>query len=68
MIRIPYTDLSDDALTGVVDTFVLREGTDYGHNDVELDAKRLAVRRQLAAGQAEIVFDTETGTTNILPL
>ncbi|MES1191364.1 MAG: YheU family protein [Steroidobacter sp.] len=29
-VAIPHTELSADALRGVIDSFVLREGTDYG--------------------------------------
>ena len=33
-IVVPHTELSTDALTGVIESFVLREGTDYGERDV----------------------------------
>jgi len=65
MVIIPPETLSADALRGVVEAFVLREGTDYGHEDHSLEAKCLAVLRQLRAGQAEICFDPVTGTTDI---
>ena len=29
-MKIPPSDLSDEALAGVIDSFVLKEGTDYG--------------------------------------
>jgi len=65
MVIIPLDALSTDALRGVVEAFVLREGTDYGHQEHSLDAKCRAVERQLHDGRAEIVFDPVTGTTDI---
>jgi uncharacterized protein len=59
--------LSAEALRGIVEAFVLREGTDYGHRDYSLDQKCAAVERQLEAGEAEIWFDLETSSTEIRP-
>jgi len=65
MIKVPPESLSAQALRGVVEAFVLREGTDYGHRDFTLDEKCEGVARQLARGEAEIWFDPETGGTDI---
>ena len=60
-IVVPYTELSADALRGVLESFVLREGTEYGERDVSLDQKVAQVTRQLQRGEAQIVFDPEIG-------
>ena len=65
-MRIPYQQLSAEALEGVIDDFILREGTDYGHSDVDLEVKRDSVRRQLRKGEAEVVFDASTETCSIV--
>ncbi len=62
---IPHTELSEDALRGVVESFVLREGTEYGEKDFSLDQKLAHVVRQLERGEAQIVFDPETKTIDI---
>ena len=59
MIEIPFSELSAIALAGVIDAFILREGTDYGHQDIDMDTKRARVRRQLENGQAAIYFYPE---------
>ncbi len=59
MIVIPSSELSAQALLGVIDAFVLREGTDYGHRNIDLEEKRLRVRKLLASGKAEICFYPE---------
>jgi len=58
--------LSREALIGVVDDFILREGTDYGHGDPTIDEKRAAVIRQLRKGEAHVVFDARTETCSIV--
>ena len=65
-IEIPHTELSADALRGVVEAFVLREGTEYGARDVPLDRKVLDVMRQLDRGEAQIVFDPNTESVEIV--
>ena len=66
IINIPVDALSDEALVGVIDDFVNREGTDYGHRDFDLEQKREAVRRQLESGHAAITYDPITQTTTIV--
>jgi len=65
-IVVPHTELSADALTGVIQSFVLREGTEYGEHDVPLETKVLQVRRQLERREAEIVFDPNTESIDIV--
>jgi uncharacterized protein len=65
-VVVPHTALSAEALTGVIQSFVLREGTDYGEHDVSFATKVLQVRRQLERREAEIVYDPNTGTTGIV--
>jgi uncharacterized protein YheU (UPF0270 family) len=59
MLVIPPNELSEPALLGVIDAFVLREGTDYGHRDIGIEEKRDRVRKLLANGHAEIRFYPE---------
>lgn len=59
-IEVPQGALSREALEGLVDEFVTREGTDYGEREHSPDEKRASVRAKLASGQVLIVFDMET--------
>jgi uncharacterized protein YheU (UPF0270 family) len=54
---IPHQLLTPDALQGVIEAFVTREGTDYGTQDVSLATRVWQVRQQLDAGTAVIVYD-----------
>jgi uncharacterized protein YheU (UPF0270 family) len=64
-MKIPLDGLSEPALANIIESFVLREGTDYGERETDLASKCAAVRRQLAAGEAELHFDPETETIDI---
>ena len=65
-VKIPYDQLSPEALQGVVEEFVTRDGTDYGEVEVPLETKISQVMAQLRSGKAVIVFDQETETCTIL--
>jgi uncharacterized protein len=64
-ILVPYTELAADLLHAVVESFVLREGTDYGEKEFSLEDKVAHVIGQLKRGEARIVFDPETETVSI---
>ena len=64
-VPVPHTELSPDALRGVIDSFVLREGTEYGEREFTLEEKRLHVMRQLERGEAQIVFDPLSQSVDI---
>src|SRR5882757_6630614 len=66
-VFVPHTELSADALRSVVESFVLREGTDYGEREFSLEQKLAHVYRQLERGEAQIVFDPNTETIDIVP-
>ena len=67
-MRIPLEELSPETLDRVIESFVLREGTDYGHEERTLSEKCAAVRRQLTAGDAVITFDSTSGSIDIRPV
>ena len=65
-VAVPHTELSPAALRGVVESFVLREGTDYGERDVPHEEKVAQVLRQLGRGEAQIMFDPVTESVDIV--
>jgi uncharacterized protein YheU (UPF0270 family) len=65
-IVIPHTELSAEALQSVVESFILREGTDYGEHEVSLEQKVAQVLRQLERGEARIIFDAKLETVDIV--
>ncbi len=65
-VEIPWRELSAQALRGVVEAFVLREGTDYGEVEATFEDKVQQVLRQLERGEAGIVFDPASETVDIV--
>lgn len=63
---VPWDQLSADALRGVIEEFVTREGTEYGKDDVPLETKVAAVKRQLQSGEVLVVFDAAANTANLV--
>jgi len=66
VIRIPTSELSEEALLGVIDAFIVRECTDYGQQVLTLEEKRRRVRSMLQQGQAEIFFYPENDHIDIV--
>jgi uncharacterized protein YheU (UPF0270 family) len=65
-IRIAPDDLEPDTLRAVIESFVLREGTDYGAHEASLEAKVAQVLIQLRRGEAHITFDPGTESINVV--
>lgn len=65
-VSIPLESLSKEALQGIIDAFIEREGTDYGHHDFSQEDKRQAVMLQLKKGKAVVVFDQTSESVNIV--
>jgi uncharacterized protein YheU (UPF0270 family) len=65
-VAVPHAQLSEEALRGVVESFVLREGTDYGARAVSHDDKVASVIRQIERGEARIMFDPLDSSVTIV--
>ncbi|MFT6193280.1 MAG: hypothetical protein ACJASU_000175 [Cognaticolwellia sp.] len=64
---IPLKQLSTETLNAIIEDFVLREGTEYGSEDVSLSDKITQVHQQLTQGSALLVYSALHETVNILP-
>ncbi|MCE9870772.1 MAG: YheU family protein [Hafnia sp.] len=64
---IPWENLAADTLDSLIESFVLREGTDYGIHEKSLTQKVEDVRRQLKNGEAVLVWSELHETVNIMP-
>jgi uncharacterized protein YheU (UPF0270 family) len=65
-VAVPHTALAADLLRAVIESFILREGTDYGERELSLDDKVERVMRLLERGEARIVFDPKTESVSIV--
>ena len=63
--KIPINKLSPEALKGVINEFISRDGTDYGEIEASWETKFRQVKDKLESGLAVLIYDDETETTNI---
>jgi hypothetical protein len=66
-VEVPHGTLSPEALRGVVEAFVLREGTDYGAREFTFEEKVAQLLAALARGEARILFDPTTESVTLQP-
>jgi len=65
-IELSPDELTAEALHGLIEEFVTRDGTDYGDVERSVDEKVALVRAQLASGEVRIFFDPDTETANLV--
>ena len=65
-IEIPIEKLREEVLNGIIDEFILQEGTDYGQVEYSLDEKRDQVKQQIYSGKAIIVFNQKTESCSVV--
>lgn len=64
---IPYQQLDTETLHNILENLALREGTDYGEQELNLDQKVAMLHQQLQSGQAVLVWSELHESMNILP-
>ena len=63
---VPHDRLTPEALRSLAEEFVTREGTDYGLVERSFEVKVQALLRQIARGEAVIVYDGASDSTHIV--
>jgi len=63
--KIPVNQLSPEALQGVINEFISRNGTDYGEREISPETNFRQVKNKLETGLAVLIFDDEAETANI---
>ncbi len=53
---VPWQDIAPETLENLIREFILREGTDYGENEIPLDKKIQQVKTLITTGEAVIVY------------
>lgn len=61
-VVLPLNQLSPEALYGLLEELVTRDGTDYGDQELSLDTKIRQLQASLQRGDAEVLFDPVTET------
>ena len=63
---VPYQDLPNDLLQSVIESFITREGTDYGLVEYSLEEKVQHIRSQLKKKEIYIVFEGESESITLI--
>lgn len=64
---IPYQELDDATLNNLLESYILREGTDYGEYELSFEEKATNLRKQLESGEVVIVYSELHESVNIMP-
>lgn len=64
---VPWQQLSADALNGIIEEFIMREGTDYGELEVSLQTKKDQLVQQLQQNKIVLVYSELHETVNLMP-
>ncbi len=65
-IEVPADALSPGALRGLIEAFVLREGTDYGEREFSLDEKVAQIEQQLVRREVRVMYDPVSETATLV--
>ncbi len=64
---IPPEKLTIEALRSIVESVIIREGTDYGEHEFTLDEKVSELLPQVLRGEVLISYDEESESVTLLP-
>lgn len=56
-MNIPYQAIHEDTLRNMIEEYVTRDGTDYGEQEMSLEAKVAQVLALLKTGDVAIQYD-----------
>ena len=65
-MEIPHHQVPEQTLLAIIEEFISREGTDYGHREYTLEEKVEKVKSQLLNGEIKLLFDSETSSCNLV--
>ncbi len=66
-IVIPLERLSEDVFNGLVEEYILRDGTDYGTTELSLEEKKSRLMKQLKKGDVKVVYSSLTEDCTLIP-
>jgi len=65
-VSVSESDLSPDSFKGVIEKFILEEGTDYGELEYSLEEKVIMVAKQIREKKAALIYDIENEVCSIV--
>ena len=65
-VLVPADLIGPEAFHNLISEFILREGTDYGWQEVSFDKKLEQISKQILSGKVKIVFDPNLGSVTLM--
>jgi len=65
-ILIEPSKLSTEALTGVIESYIMRSGTDYGSVEVSHQTKISQIKKQIDQKEVVVVYDSNTESVTLM--
>ena len=66
LVEVPWESISTQALNGLIEEFISRDGTDYGLSELRLEQKVSRAKKALAQRSVLIIVDVSAETTQIV--
>ncbi len=63
---IPPEQLTMESLRGVVESVIMREGTDYGEHEFSMEEKIAQLLPKVVSGEVVISFDEDSETVTLV--
>ncbi len=67
-MKIPYDALPPETLSGLAESFILREGTDYGDEELPMAEKLENLLAQIKQQEVVIVYSELHETVNLMTI
>jgi uncharacterized protein len=68
MVEIDYLALEEETLLNLLKEIILREGTDYGADDLSFEAKLCHIKKNLHTKKARIVYLPDEEYCDVVPV
>jgi uncharacterized protein YheU (UPF0270 family) len=65
-IAIESSKLSNDALIGIIENYIMRSGTDYGTVEASHELKIKQVKHQISNEEVKVVYDPNTESVTLM--
>lgn len=65
-MKIDHQQLKPATLDNILTEFILREGTDYGAQELTLSAKKGRLQRLLETGQCSLCYDPDSDSVTLV--
>lgn len=66
-VLVPLQRLETDVLQALLEDYATRDGTDYGERELTTQEKVERLRRQLSAGDLQILYDADSEQWDLVP-